>query len=177
MQHWQLEIIVSVKSAPETCVQCDTTNTGENNCGHANIAVSAVCESPLACFTQIYEGNFWNKSLKVFNARLNFPADKENVVPGWYTKRGCLDNATPCAGEFCASCDDSSNCNNKVFPSNRNKCLKCQDSDCSSPRSEYCDVYLPSSQDCVTLFDGGLNRVTVTRQIHVCKRLQKEKFF
>ena len=57
--------------------------------------------------------------------------------------------------ENCIACDEN-NCNNAVFPLNRKTCLKCSDSDCGDPRSEYCNIYLPNNQDCVTLFDEGL---------------------
>lgn len=94
------------------------------------------------CFTELYEKETDN-------------------YKGYYTRRGCFQENQQCNQEFCKKCE-SSNCNSKVFPLNRPRCLQCSNSDCSDANSEYCRVLLQNNNECVSLFDNGSLQVFST---------------
>jgi hypothetical protein len=119
---------------------CDSATDSDESCSYDTISEPAVtpCTDPfLGCFTEIY--NSQNGDYK-----------------GYYTRRGCLTSNQQCVtgSSTCESCT-TQNCNNKLFPQNRPKCLKCSGSDCLTAKSEYCRVFLPDNNECVTLFDDG----------------------
>lgn len=89
------------------------------------------------------------------------PSANINDRSGWYTRRGCFKELTSCTDPLtCDTCDSSNNCNRDIFPSDRQTCLKCTNSDCSSPKNEYCSIHLKDSNGCATLFDEGLKSPT-----------------
>lgn len=100
--------------------------------------ISTCTDSSLGCFTEVYEKD---------------TVDTDDYR-GFYTRRGCMTADKTCPQGLCETCT-TSNCNNKVFPKDRPRCLQCTNSDCSDAKSEYCRVLLQNNNECVSLFDDG----------------------
>lgn len=79
----------------------------------------------------------------------------EGEYPGFYSRRGCMENlgSRECE-ENCEECSEN-NCNKKIYPVDRKKCFKCSATDCSSPTEEYCNIYTNVFLGCATLYDEG----------------------
>lgn len=124
----------------QQCLECDSKTDSDESCSYSTISEPAIksCEPFLGCFTEIYRS-------------------QNEDYTGYYTRRGCLSQNQVCTAgsSTCEPCT-TQNCNNKLFPTNRPKCLKCSGGDCLTAKSEYCRVLLPENNECVTLFDDGM---------------------
>lgn len=139
------------------CIICDSNNESEEDCGFVKDSLNPLVTTCTSnCFTRIYESKEQKKkklsSVETFDV---FSLESDIAKPGWYTQRGCLGESDTCPEETCTSCEEN-NCNKELYPADRNKCLKCEGEACNAPKSEYCQVYLPDSRDCLTFFDQGL---------------------
>lgn len=123
----------------QQCLNCDSAVDGDESCSYnaiTNPKTEQCDNTALGCFTEIYQS-------------------QNDDYSGYYTRRGCLLDTKVCKEGECVSCSTFQNCNNKVFPTNRPKCLKCTGGECLTTKSEYCRVYLRDNNECVTLFDDG----------------------
>lgn len=120
------------------CIECDSANDNEESCSYGSVIapkISTCTDASLGCFTEVYEKT-------------------TDDYKGFYTRRGCMTADKTCQQGLCETCT-TSNCNNKVFPKDRPRCLQCTNSDCSDAKSEYCRVLLQNNNECVSLFDDG----------------------
>jgi hypothetical protein len=121
-------------------------------------------------------------SKQLIQENLNFVVDTESDIPGYYTRRGCVENL-PGGGRFfmiltmsgllnmrlsisgtcqdddpyCKICNEA-NCNNEIIPDTRHSCRKCGGNICSNEeqvKEEKCGVFEDGDDSCITLFEEG----------------------